>query len=95
MPQRDVELRRVNVFRNVRRNPVCDENALDINMDQSGSTVKNSSPTPIEWVRVFLSKEWNGGLNLQVVAPLFDVRTEIEYNYRGRHNKAQQIAVYS
>ena len=44
-----VILRRVNVLRNARRNPVCDENALDINMDQSGSTVeKKASPTPME-----------------------------------------------
>lgn len=46
MPQRDVVLHRVNIFKNVRHNPVCDENALDINMDQSGSTVKTHRPRP-------------------------------------------------
>lgn len=70
-----------------------DENALDINMDQW-----KLPPTPMEWVsvgRVFLSKKWNGGLNLQVIGPLFDVSTEIEYNYRVRHNTTEQISVYS
>lgn len=38
----------VNNSRYARLNPVCDENALDINMDQSGSTSENSLPTPVE-----------------------------------------------
>ncbi len=48
MPWCDVRLHRVNTFKHVRPNPVCDENALDINMDQSRSTSENSLPTPVE-----------------------------------------------
>lgn len=47
MPLCDEVLCRVNIFKNVRNNPVCDENALDINMDQSGSTVKTHRPRPL------------------------------------------------
>lgn len=47
MPQCDVVLHRINTFfLNVRHNPVWNENALDINMDQSGSTVKTRHPRP-------------------------------------------------
>lgn len=45
IPQCDV-IHRVNIFKYVRHNPVCDENALDINMDHSGSTVKTHCPRP-------------------------------------------------
>lgn len=46
VPQSVVALHRVNILKNVRHNPVCDENTLDINMDQSGSTVKTHRPRP-------------------------------------------------
>lgn len=82
----DAALYRVNTFKYARRNPVRDEKALDINMDQRGSTAEKTPIAHTHGAAAWAEKR-RRGLKLQVVAPLFDVRTEIEHNYRARRGE--------